>query len=478
MKRFLALFLAMLLLLSGCAGNTQTTEQTVSAPVSGTEDAPKDIRLAVETAAGFDPYHCQSTCNRLVLELVLQPLFTVSATGEAMPVLAKGWSVSPDGMTTTVYLREDVVFHDGRPLTAGEVVSSVEKAKNGTYYAGRFRYVTEVTAPNAVTAVFKTEKPYECLPRLLDIPIVTGSGPRPVGTGPYRFAGANGLRRASQWQEEYPCPAEEIAFVPVSGAMELRDGFQYSGISAAMLDPNEPSALAYNGEHALWSVPTSILQYVGFNLRSGPFADGGLRSAVTYAIDREAIVLEDMGGAAVAAPTGTLPGWDTYSADLAAKVTYTPKKLRDLGWQTPEGVTYTMLVSEPGSQRNRSAQRIADALNDCGIAVTVKALRQEEFRTAMYNGEYDLYYTEVRLPSDLDLSVLFEDLGYGGLRSQEGIGALCDLTRANAGNAYDLQRAILMDGLICPIAFKQMELYIHRDVLQGVSPKLGGWILQ
>ena len=62
MKRFLALFLAMLLLLSGCAGNTQTTEQTVSAPVSGTEDAPKDIRLAVETAAGFDPYHCQSTC--------------------------------------------------------------------------------------------------------------------------------------------------------------------------------------------------------------------------------------------------------------------------------------------------------------------------------------------------------------------------------------------------------------------------------
>ena len=478
MKRLTALLLAALLLLCGCGKEPAQTASTETPAVTSAQQQPGAVYFAYEQAAGFDPYNCQSTCNRLVMELVLQPLFTVSATGEITPVLAKGWSVSADGLTTTVYLRNDVTFHDGRPLTAGEIVHSVERAKNGSFYAGRFRYVTEVVAASASTVLFRTEKAYECLPRLLDIPIVTGNGPRPVGTGPYTWDGGKGLRRAAQWQAEFPCPAERIEFVPVSGAMELRDGFQYSGISAALLDPNEPSALAYNGEHALWSVPTTVLQYIGFNLRSGPFADGSLRSAVTYCVDREAIVREDMGGAAVAAPLGVLPGWDAENTDLNAKVTYAPKKLKDLNFQTPEGVTYTMIVSSPGSQRNRSAQRIADELTRCGVDVTVKALRPEEFRSAILNGQYDLYYTEVRLPSDLDLSILFEDLGYGGLRSQEGIGALCDLTRANAGNAYDLQKAILLDGLICPIAFKQMELYLHRDVLEGVSPKLGGWILQ
>ena len=54
---------------------------------------------------------------------------------------------------------------------------------------------------------------------------------------------------------------------------------------------------------------------------------------------------------------------------------------------------------------------------------------------------------------------------------------MCDFARANSGNAYDLHKAIMTDGLLCPVAFKQTALYVHRDTFTGIAPHLNGWIL-
>lgn len=461
-----------MLLLSGCGAQTQTAQTAPvedTAALTETEDAA--ITLAVEKDAGFDPYETLSQCNRLVLELVTQPLFTVSATGEPEPVLAKGWTVSTDGMTAAVYLREDVSFHSGRPLTAADVVASLERAIRGPVYAGRLTFLTEVTAEGQNTVVFHTSKAYECFPRLLDIPIVTGTGEKPIGTGPYMFSGA-GLKRSGSWTGQWPTSAETIGFYDVTDSFSLRDGFQYDGVSAAALDPNAPSALSYNGDFELWSVPTSILQYVGFNLTSGPFSDGAVRSAVTYAIDREAVVREDLQGFAVAAGIFALPGSQAESAELSARVAYEPQKLKNV---VPKGLTATMIVADPGSQKAKTAQRIANSLTACGIDVTVKALSAGDFRSALEKGDFDLYYAEVKLSPDADFAPFLEELGYGGLDGYRELSALCDLARANSGNAYDLQKVILTDGLLCPVAFKQTALYVHRDTFEGVAPKLNGW---
>lgn len=473
MKKYIALLLAVLLL-SGCATQRQESPASGQEQPGQTEQGPVDqVSLAVEEGAGFDPYNCQSSCNRLILELVLQPLFTVSDQGEALPVLAKGWSVSEDGKTTTVYLKDGVCFHDGKALTAQFVVESIRRAQEGAYYQGRFHYLQEVSAPDPSTVVLQTEKAYECLPLLLDIPVAAGTGDYPMGTGPYEFSGES-LRQSSAWQGTYPCRAKVIPFVPVADAAALRDSFQYGGISAAWLDPNAPNALTYGGNHALWSVPTTILQYVGFNLKSGPFSSGGLRSAVTYAVDRTAIVREDMSGAGAAAPLAAIPGSAAQSAELAARVVYEPEKFR----QAAAGFSgeAVMIVSVPGSQRAVTARRIARSLTECGLKTTVKALSPKDFRAALEKGDFDLYYAEVRLSPNGDLTPLFSQADYGGLRSYGDLRTMCDLALANSGNAYDLQKTILVDGLLCPVAFKHTEVHIYGDAFSGISPKLGGWI--
>lgn len=432
--------------------------------------------LAVEEAASFHPYETASACNRLVLELVTEPLFTVEANGEVTPVLAMGWQVSDDGLTTTVALQEGLLFHNGQPLTAETVVQCVEQAKTSSWYAGRFYALSSVEAANETTVVFTTKKAYECFPRLLDIPICVTEGDLPVGTGPYRFRDGKTLAPFDGWrQETYPAGKGEIALTAVSRQSQLRDGFEYGGISAVSYDPNGVGAVHYSGDFELWGVPTAVMQYVGFNLQKGAFSSRKLRSAVTHAVDRSAVVAQDMGGFAVATTLAVPPDSLWYDAVLAASGEYDLQKLKDVA----AGQSATMIVCGEYAQRVTTASRIARAMNECGLSVTVKTLSREEFRKALSAGSFDLYYAETKLSPDFDLTSFFVEGGacaFGGLGKQKEAKELCDLVLSNHGNSYDLQKTVLQEGLICPVVFKTNALGVHRNVFTETSPNLGGWL--
>jgi ABC-type transport system substrate-binding protein len=239
-------------------------------------------------------------------------------------------------------------------------------------------------------------------------------------------------------------------------------------------DPNGAGTVRYSGDYELWGVPTAVMQYVGFNLNKGPFASEKLRSAVTYAIDRKAIVAEDLAGFAIPAAYAVRPGtvWDDT---LTEKVEYDPQKLQEV----TAGQSATMIVCGEYAQRVSTASRIARSLNECGLSVTVKTLSAKEFRQALAHGNFDLYYAEAKLSPDYDLTPFFAKGGacaFGGLGGRKEMTQLCDLVLSNHGNAYDLQRAVQKQGLICPVAFKTTALCIHRNIFPQVTATLGGWL--
>ncbi len=491
-KKTLACLLIPVLLLAALSGCSPAEDAPTPVPETPGETTPvqapseelsEDIAalpmLAVEPDAGFDPYTTDSACNRLALELVLEPLFVVTETGELRSVLAESWTVTPDGSTTQVVLRKDATFHDGTPLTASIVAESVRRASAGGIYSGRFYALESVEATATDTVTFTTSKAYECFPLLLDIPIVLDGSLLPVGTGPYRWDKLECLMPyEGWWGENYPAGERVVELLSVSDAAQLRDGFQYGGVTGVCVDPNGAGVAHYTGEYELWNVPTTIMQYVGFNLDKGVFSSKKLRTAVTWAVDRERIVTEDLSGFGVPAVLATLPGsvWDV--PELAAGKSFDPAGLT--ASLTSSGLSATMIVSSENAQRLLSAERIARQLTDCGIYVTVNALPAADFRKALQKGEFDLYYAEVRLSPTLDLSPFFAQngsLAFGGL-TDAGTEALCDLILANRGNSYDLQNEILQEGLLCPVAFKTTACYLHRGVMQPLSPNLGGWLWQ
>lgn len=122
---------------------------------------------------------------------------------EILPALAHHWESGDDGTAWTFYLRKDVPFHDGRTLTADDVVYSFERMRRlpeRMLYGFMFRNIAEVTAPGPLVVRIRLKRPHALfLPFLCTsrASIVPKEPPRrgdeqialrPIGTGPFRVA--------------------------------------------------------------------------------------------------------------------------------------------------------------------------------------------------------------------------------------------------------------------------------------------------
>jgi peptide/nickel transport system substrate-binding protein len=82
--------------------------------------------------------------------------------GKIIPSLATSWKISPDNLTYTFQLRQDVKWHDGKPLTAEDVKFTFDKifdSKVASRLAIYFQGVKDVQAPNPSTVVFTLKEP-------------------------------------------------------------------------------------------------------------------------------------------------------------------------------------------------------------------------------------------------------------------------------------------------------------------------------
>ncbi|MEM1315265.1 MAG: ABC transporter substrate-binding protein, partial [Pseudomonadota bacterium] len=71
------------------------------------------------------------------------------------PYLAESWEVSEDGLTFTLNLRQDALFHDGEPVTSEDVAFTIETIKENHPFKTMFAPVETVETPDAHTAVLK-----------------------------------------------------------------------------------------------------------------------------------------------------------------------------------------------------------------------------------------------------------------------------------------------------------------------------------
>lgn len=100
-----------------------------------------------------------------VQSYVLEPLISIDPdTLEWQGTLARSWQISDDGLTITYQLRDDVVFSDGHPFDASDVVFSFNFVMNEKIQAPRDRAylkrIDSVTANGKYEVVFKFKEPY------------------------------------------------------------------------------------------------------------------------------------------------------------------------------------------------------------------------------------------------------------------------------------------------------------------------------
>ena len=496
MRKMLVLLLA-LTLLCGCTAQTQTETQTDTAAetaeetietiaVPTTPDVLEDMRsfsLPIMPDAGLNPFECGLTVNRGLISLLYESLFVVNNHFQAEPQLCESFSVSTDGLTYTFHLMPDVLFWDGTPMTANDVAASIQAARMSRYYKIRLQNVLTCSVIDNLSVQIQLATSYENFALMMDIPIVKQSTVErniPVGSGPYSYSAEKLVRNSNWWSSEPPAvDVEEIPLVVCNDYYELRDAFQYGSVDLVYCDPCSAASSGYRCDFEIWEVPTTIMQYIGFNYESGYFVNETLRKAVTYGVDRDTIASECYNGFANPSTLPCSPNSDLYDATLAKEYEYNvsllAKAVSDSGVKTnPEykdHVGYLLVCNEePG--REEAAEIIAQTLKDAGLNIEVRACDSSAYNMYIGSGEYDFYLSETRMTANFDLSQFF--LEYGSLQigssKNEKLASMSSSTFANSGYYYDLCLQVMEYGAICPISFKNYAAYVMRGKLTSLEP--------
>ncbi len=483
-RRLSALLLACVLLLTGCAGlsQTDTAPDDTADPAGPTgpaqqqapDESPLSYGFAYSATAGWNPYTCMEQENRTIFPLLYEGLFEIAPDFTATPVLCESYTMSDDEKTYVFTLNPDARFTDGSLLTTTDVIASYEYAEEDGYYESRFDHIVSYEATDTYTLTVTLDTACGDLPLLLDIPIVkagtqlrlqpTGSGAYVVQKTPIRLEPS-----ANHWRgAELLFDGEAISLTATSSESDVRDAFELRKIALVCTDPSAGTACVYHSDYELWTCPTTVMVYLGFNLESELFSDAAVRAGITHLIDRDTIISQEFGGFAVAATLPASPLAPCYDRSLAVRYGYDPDAFDLNVTQTEEAV---LIVNAGDTSRVNAAKRIVSSLAEAGIHLTVSALPPEQYEEALLYGLYDCYLGEIRLTADFNLEQFFRLYGsarYGIRGHEEALDAAMKMLE-NAGNAYDLHELIMEEGLLCPILFKNYAVYCARGTFSDVT---------
>jgi len=513
--KILSLLLALCLLLCGCGAGNEPVEESLSleeaeaAAVEGgktmgealaaTYAADDVFSLNAVFSSSFHPYVLDSAWNQVVSMLVYEPLVVLDESFEAQPGLVTAWSTD-DGRNWTFTVDTTRRFHSGGRMTSYDCSYSIRMASYTERYADRFAHVDEVVAVDDATFTVSLTKQDYSFYKLLGIPCIESGSyyeDIPAGSGPYKFSTAGDmLLLDSQHPEAENLPLLRIYLKEYTDSDGILQAFEDSYIDLVINNPTALSNLGYASTNISKYVDTTNMHYLGYNMNSLLFSQAAFRAIMTYAIDRSKIVSDCMSGAAVAAALPVHPNNSLYPEDIAASLHASRDSLARALQQTGvidmdgdgfyefySGVSnleqsINFIVCADSSAKVRAATVIADRLEEAGLRVNLRELSYDEYILALEEGDFDMYYAEVKLRPNWDLTQMFDTaddgINYGNVRDQflnEYVRSfLSSPPEMQEQSARSLWQYIAQQAPITVICFERSEMLYHRGVLSGLAP--------
>lgn len=489
-QKLLALTLLLpALLLSGCWQDSPAEEEVLppenEIPAEETDSSaqslPDTLTLAYLSGSTLDPITCPDGVQQILVPLLYEGLYRLDGTFAPQKVLCSESYCSEDGLQWQFTLRSDACFSDGSPLSAGDVTASLQRARTSARYQGRFSSIQNISSSgNQVILALKV--PNAGLPALLDIPIVksgTENSGVPIGTGPYRFiSDEDGFHlEAADWWCGQAAPLARIELSDCSDSDTARYQFLSRGIQLLTADQIGSDPIRTSGSFDSTDTDTTVLHYLGFNGKRSLLSDPAVRRAISLGINRESLVRACLSGHGRAAQFPLSPASALYPTELEQAFSYASFEEAEeaAGLNTGVSHTLTLLVNEENSFKVSAANYLASNLSGGDLQVQVRTLPWDSYLSALQSGNYDLYYGEVRLSADWDLSVLLGSggaLNYGGIADPEtdlllsGFAAAAD----RSSSARMLCRHLQAQAPIAPLCFASTSVLTQRGVFDGLQP--------
>ena len=461
------------------------------------------IGLSAEPSA-MDPHFHNLTPNNSLLKHIFDRLTDQDENQRVTPALAVSWRTVND-TTWEFKLRPGVKFSNGADFTANDVMYSYCRAprveNSPSSFGIHVRAISGMTAPDPLTLVVTTDKPYPLLAdELSSVGILSAkangggtvtfdrqackgvgtyprteqfnSGETAIGTGPYRLVRyTKGDRVILERNEGYwgDKPAwSRVIFRPITSA-----GPRVAALLSGDVDliENIPiqdlERIKANAGFKVVQALSNRVVYLHFNYiddvapgvgdaaaNKNPFRDKRVRAAISKAIDRDAIVARIMGGVAMAAAEmlpPTMFGANKDARPAKPDQDGAKKLLAEAGY--PQG--FALTLATPNDRYVNDAlisQAVAQMLTRIGLKVTVDAMTQSQFFAKRNRHEFGFWLAgwladtgEMSSPLKSLIATPNRDKGYGpsnsGAYSNAKVDALIDQALATID---DGKRAALL----------------------------------
>ncbi len=360
---------------------------------------PAVVRIAVHSAPqSFDPHLQNEVLTAAILANLYDALTEFDRESRVVPALAAEWR-NPDERTWVFRLRPGVKFHGGRPMTADDVVFSLDRARNHPE-TGMASYLVEVESVRAVdpfTVEIRTRRPFAALlAKLSPIAIVPRGSPeritRPEGTGSYRLE-----RARPDGMDLAPFPdgwRGADGLLPLAFVVEADPARRVARLLAGEADI--ANGLAENAVEELrgaeccreLAVPGSTVEYLRLSPDVPPFRDWRVRKAIDLAVDRPGFVAAAHSGLGLPIGQLVVPGVFGFAPDLKPTPRDLPQARRLLAEAGfPEGFD-VVLEHRPG----RRGDLIAAQLGEAGVRVRARESPWTELHPRLRRGEVGFYF--------------------------------------------------------------------------------------
>jgi len=469
---------------------------------------PGQFTLRYEPEATMNPILTLNRDNISLTSLLYENLFILDENLIEVPLLVREW-YSEDNETFTLHIHSDILMHDGDLLTAADVTYSINRARQRGRHVNKLRTITNVSSDGEHTVIITIEAPNARFVRLLDIPVIrngTIDERIPPGSGPFMFPHPEAMRLVLFRQHRHyaQMPLSTIHLRQCSDG-ELSGLFDEGFLSLLWDDPTGAFDIRINRMHEPRFFETTSLQFLGFNANSPILRIDDVRRAISSSIDRQYIVenIKNMprAGQTVASPLAISPMFDMYDPEWEPRhdpihemsVLINRAGLLDFNYdgffEVPDGFggfnpfTLDFIVNVENSHKVAAAEKIASDLRLFGIDVNVRTLPWANFIEALDEGNFDIYYGEVQIGADFDLSPLLlsgdNSVNFGGTARNEFASMIRDFLAASTEEEMSIAGRALVDGIrfdapFAPILYKRHAIYTPTGVVVGATPSQSG----
>jgi peptide/nickel transport system substrate-binding protein len=356
----------------------------------------------------LDPRIGQNAAAQHLAELIFSSVVRKNDNGEIIPDVALRWEM-PDPTTYVFHLRDDVRFHDGRPLTSKDVQYTFRSLLDGTVHtikAGHpYNLIRSIEAPDPRTVIFTLKEPYA--PFLWNVAlgvigiIPEGSGNdfqhHLVGSGPFklvRYAQDQEVlleRNNSYFGRKAGVPSLRFRIIPeeIVAALELRKGTV--DIALNVLSPDLIEVLKNDPNLKIVQSAGTNYQYMAFNLTDPVFSDLRVRQAFAYGIDREQIIKYLWRGQARPASGVLPPGLWAYN-DEVRKYPYDPQRARELLRASGhEHLSFTYRLNNDTEMPRLMASVFQRQLREIGVMMQIQGNEFATFFADIIKGDFQAY---------------------------------------------------------------------------------------